>query len=589
MKRVKVHQVDSSKAEFSGPMSNSAKEILLRRGLFSDEDLDHRLSAMPDPALLFGLSAAVDLIVEALVNKTKILILGDYDADGATSTALAILLLRSFGSEQVAFLVPNRFEYGYGLSPEIAAVAIEMEPNLIITVDNGISSVEGIDLVKSAGIKVLVTDHHLPGKSLPEADAILNPNLAECEFPSKNLAGVGVLFYLMVGVRAALRKKNWFENSATTEPRLEDYLDLVALGTVADLVPLDRVNRILVTNGLKRMRIGNGNKGITALFEVSGRDISVAKSSDLAFAIGPRINAAGRLDDISEGINCLLAESSSLARDYALDLHHTNQARREIQDHMVENAEEMVAQVLSESSGSLPWGLCCYRSDWHQGVVGLVASKLKENLHRPAIAFAKADLSDGVGVETELKGSARSIEGVHMRDVLDTIASQNPGLIQKFGGHAMAAGLSIKSSDYEEFSACFDYHIRSIASEESLEQILWSDGELDQKDLTIDYARYLQQLLPWGQKIPEPSYHGRFQVESLRWLKDVHLKLRLLPMSESKRSSGSIDAIWFNANPVSQLDQGSEVTLLYRLDINSYRGQETLQLIISDEVELVVE
>lgn len=569
--------VDLSKVNFDQSMDAVIQRILAARGILSNEDIDHRLSSMPSPDEMRGMSFAIELLIDALKTNKNILILGDYDADGATASALAIRLFKAMGAKQIGFLVPNRFEYGYGLSPEIAEVALQMEPDLVITVDNGISSIEGVKALKDRGISVIVTDHHLPGEQLPNADAILNPNQPDCSFPSKNLAGVGVLFYLMVGLRASLRHMNWFADQGIEEPRLEDYLDLVALGTVADLVPLDRLNRVLVVNGLKLIASGKGNPGISALFEISGRELTRAKSMDLAFAIGPRINAAGRLDDISEGIRCLLADSSTEARELALDLHHTNLERRQIQDQMIDDAERIVEKLLAEQSGELPWGLCCYQADWHQGVVGLVASRLKETSGRPAIAFANANNEDASS--STLKGSARSIEGLHIRDLLDGIATKNPNLIQKFGGHAMAAGLSISAAQYPDFVTAFDNEVRSLCSEESLEQVRWSDGELPPDAMTLAFARQLESLLPWGQTIAEPAFHGEFTIESSRWLKEKHLKLSL-----GIGSGRSMDAIWFNAKPQSLLSDGSRIKLLYRLGVNEFRGRENLQLMVIDEI-----
>lgn len=573
--------VDLSKVDFDHSFDEVSKKILVARGITTNQDLDHRLSSMPEPTKMRGMAEAVGLLVDALKLDQRILILGDYDADGATASALAVRVLYEIGARQIDFLVPNRFEYGYGLSPEIAEVALGFKPDLVITVDNGISSIEGIKYLKDRGVRVIVTDHHLPGAELPVADAIINPNQIDCEFPSKCLAGVGVLFYLMIALRGKLRELGWFTQKNLQEPRLENYLDLVALGTVADLVPLDRTNRLLVINGLKRIHSGEGNPGIKALFEIAGRDLARATSSDLGYAIAPRINAAGRLDDISEGIRCLLEDDSSSARERALNLHHTNMERRQIQTEMTDAAASIVEQMSQSGLDQLPWGLCMYQPDWHQGIVGLVASKMKETLNRPAIAFAKSD-SDETKL-MELKGSARSVPGLHMRDLLDRIATQNPGLISKFGGHAMAAGLSIKTTDYETFANLFDQQVRQFLNEDDLKAVLWSDGELGHDHLSLDYARKLEQLLPWGQALSEPLFHGEFHIESMRWLKEKHLKMTLM----AGPSAQFLDAIWFNAASEKEIEENISISLAYRLNVNEYRGQESLQLIVVDQVDKV--
>ena len=570
--------VDLSKVHFSRSIEEPLLRVIAARGINTDKELDHRLSAMPSPDEMRDMATAVGIVVEAIRTDQHVLIMGDYDADGATASALALRLLRAMGAKSVDFLVPNRFDYGYGLSPEIAEVALGLEPDLVITVDNGISSLEGVKILREKGIRVIITDHHLPGENLPDANAILNPNQAACRFPSKHLAGVGVLFYLMVGLRRELRNQDWFAEREIAEPRLEHYLDLVALGTVADLVPLDHLNRLLVENGLKVLASGQGNPGIRALFEISGRETTKAKSSDLGFAIGPRINAAGRLDDISEGIRCLLEDDYSKARELALNLHHKNIERRQIQTDMTEDAQTLVDEMLAKKSGDLPWGISIYQPDWHQGIVGLVASKIKEAMYRPAIAFAKADPEDAES--NELKGSARSIQGLHIRDLLDLIATNNPGLIRKFGGHAMAAGLSISESDYETFSGIFDQEVWRTLNEDDLENVLWSDGELGEEHFNLNFARKMERFLPWGQALSEPTFHGRFRIQTMRWLKETHLKLSLTV----ENGNEALDAIWFNAGPSGVCVDGATVSLAYRLGVNEYRGNESLQLVIVDEV-----
>lgn len=580
MKRLKVHMADLSKASFDESTQEIYQRLMVARGITTKACLDHRLSSMPEPNKMKGMETAVELLKEALASDQRILILGDYDADGATASALAVRALKAMGSSNVDFLVPNRFDYGYGLSPEIAEVALKFTPDLVITVDNGISSVEGVQALREQDVRVIVTDHHLPGDRLPDANAILNPNQNGCDFPSKNLAGVGVLFYLMIALRRRLRELDWFEQNSITEPRLESFLDLVALGTVADLVPMDRINRLLVTNGLKRIRSENGNPGIKSLFEIAGRNSAKAVSSDLGFVVGPRINAAGRLDDISEGIRCLLADEASIARELALNLHHTNIERRQIQAEMTGDAINLIDDMLKVESNQLAWGLCVYQPNWHQGVVGLVASKLKENMHRPAIAFAKANTDQADSAE--LKGSARSIAGLHMRDLLDRIATKHPGLIVKFGGHAMAAGLSLSETNYDTFAEVFDQEVHAALSEDDFEAVIWSDGELGAEHLSLEFARSLSQLLPWGQALSEPIFHGRFRIQSMRWLKETHLKLVLI-LEEEERV---LNAIWFSAIPSSECVENATVQLAYRLSVNEYRGQESLQLMIVDEVSV---
>lgn len=577
--------VQSSVSGFSPENSEIVKRILLARGIRSDQDLNQSLGALESPDPMAGLGQAVELLVSALKEQKNVLICGDYDADGATSTALMIRVLGAMGLKNINFLVPNRFDFGYGLSPELVDVALELSPHLIVTVDNGISSIAGVAHARAQGIDVLVTDHHLPGSQLPEANAILNPNQFGCDFPSKNLAGVGVVFYLLIALRARLREDNWFAGQGIQEPRLEQYLDLVALGTVADVVVLDRLNRILVAQGLKLIRSGRGNAGIRSLFRVSGRDCATASSSDLGFAIGPRINAAGRLDDITHGILCLLANDEQSAHEFAVEMQQMNQDRRQIQDGMIAEAERALSKIRTSEADQMAWGYCCYQEDWHQGLVGLVASRLKEQLHRPVIAFARDDKSkdaikSGEVASQQLKGSGRSIPGLNIRDCLEQVASQHPGLIRKFGGHAMAAGLSIDESRYPEFSEAFDRVVRSNLSEQDLQAIVWTDGELDSRHLSLDFAYYLEALLPWGQGVPSPRFSASFRVVELRWLKETHLKLKLSQL----HSSEILEAIWFSA-PLGIIEKtGDLFTAVYRLDINRYMGLESLQLqIVSGE------
>ena len=565
--RLRKRVFDLSKSRFGEDLSPIIQRVLLARGISSELELDQRLSTLESPETLAGIDAAIDLLEQALVGQKTVLVCGDYDADGATATALIIRILRDMGLEKIDFLVPNRFDFGYGLSPELVKLAAKSRPDLIITVDNGISSIEGVATARKKGIKVLVTDHHLPGPELPSADAIVNPNQTCCHFPSKNLAGVGVVFYLMIALRARLRSSKWFEKNHRNEPRLERYLDIVALGTVADLVPLDRLNRIFVSQGLKLLQKGQGNPGIKALLEISGREVGRVKSSDLGFAVGPRINAAGRLDDITEGIICLLTDDAVTAHQCALDLHSINLERRQIQDQMQADADRSLESIKLDQA-NLPWGYCCYEDDWHQGLVGLVAARVKDSIHRPVIAFARSE--DG----TELKGSARSIPGLHIRDCLERVHSQNPGLIRKFGGHAMAAGLSISGTDYELFAEAFDKAVRTMISEDDLQSVIWTDGELHDADFSIQFAAGLETLLPWGQGIPEPQFEGSFNILDSRCLKEKHLKMQLAEI----KSAQVLDAIWFNAPPEFLAIDHGKISAVYRLGINRFRGNESLQL-----------
>ncbi|MBS7663534.1 single-stranded-DNA-specific exonuclease RecJ [Pseudomonas lalucatii] len=538
------------------------------RGVQSAAELDKGLARLIPYRQLKGIEAAVALLVEALERRQRLLLVGDFDADGATASTVGVLGLRLLGAAQVDYLVPNRFEYGYGLTPEIVAVALERQPQLLITVDNGISSVEGVAAAKAAGLKVLVTDHHLPGPELPAADAIVNPNQPGCEFPSKAMAGVGVMFYVLLALRARLRELDWFARASVAEPNLAELLDLVALGSVADVVPLDANNRILVHQGLARIRAGRARPGLRAILEVAGRDPGRISSTDLGFILGPRLNAAGRLDDMSLGIECLLCEDEALARDMAVQLDQLNQDRKAIEQGM---QREALAQLKELPVESLPFGLCLFEADWHQGVIGILASRLKERYHRPAIAFADA----GAGV---LKGSARSVPGLHIRDALDAVAARHPGLISKFGGHAMAAGLSLPQEHFGAFAVAFDAEVRRQLCEEDLTGRLLSDGCLSVEEFHLPLAKELRHAGPWGQHFPEPLFHGLFQIVQQRVVGDKHLKLVL----KTECGGRTLDGIAFNVdrevwpNPMVRW-----VELAYKLDVNEYRGQESVQLLVA--------
>ncbi|TNF34995.1 MAG: single-stranded-DNA-specific exonuclease RecJ [Gammaproteobacteria bacterium] len=544
------------------------QRIYRARGIHAASELDYSLARLPSPDLLKGLPAALQLLDDAIRQQHTILIVGDYDADGATSTALAMLGLKAMGAAHVHYLLPDRFKYGYGLSPAIVELAAAQQPDLIITVDNGIASHAGVDAAHAQGIKVLVTDHHLPADTLPSADAIVNPNQPGCHFPSRALAGVGVMFYVLVALRSHLRETGWF-SAQRPEPNVAEWLDLVAVGTVADVVPLDHVNRILVEQGLRRIRAGQCRPGITALLEVGKRDPVRAVASDLGFAVGPRLNAAGRLADMSEGVHCLLETDAGKAWQYAQDLDAKNRERREIESGMQDDAATWLAQFGSAGE-DLPWGLAVFEPHWHQGVVGILASRLKDKLHRPVFAFAP-------GESGELKGSGRSIAGFHLRDALDAIATRHPGLIDRFGGHAMAAGLSMREEALPQFAEAFDALAREWLAEDQLQAVIWSDGELSAHDMNLSLAKALRTAGPWGQKFPEPLFDGVFTVEQERVLADKHLKLRL----RAGENATLLDAIWFFADLDRwAMHQPGRIRLVYRLDANEYRGIETVQLLV---------
>ncbi|MDZ7889145.1 MAG: single-stranded-DNA-specific exonuclease RecJ [Pseudomonas sp.] len=538
------------------------------RGVRSAVELDKGLARLIPYQRLKGIDAAVSLLVTALQQRQRILIVGDFDADGATASSVGVLGLRMLGAAHVDYLVPNRFEYGYGLTPEIVAVALQREPHLLLTVDNGISSVEGVAAAKAAGLTVLVTDHHLPGPELPAADAIVNPNQPGCEFPSKALAGVGVMFYVLLALRARLRELNWFAERGLNEPNLAELLDLVALGSVADVVPLDANNRILVHQGLARIRAGRARPGLRAVLEVAGRDHQRINSTDLGFILGPRLNAAGRLDDMSLGIECLLCEDEALARDMAQQLDELNKDRKSIEQGM---QREALAQLKDLPLADMPFGLCLFEPDWHQGVIGILASRLKERYFRPAIAFA--DAGDGL-----LKGSARSVPGLHIRDALDAVAAKHPGLISKFGGHAMAAGLSLPQENYGAFAAAFDAEVRRQLHADDLTGRLLSDGQLSVTEFNLELAKALRHAGPWGQHFPEPLFHGVFQIVQQRLVGEKHLKLVL----KTECGGQTLDGIAFNIdrelwpNPTVRW-----VEVAYKLDVNEFRGNETVQLMIA--------
>ena len=550
------------------------KRIYAARDIKTADDLNYSLQMLLPFEDLSNIQEAVALLADAIKNNKRILIVADFDADGATSCVVGLQGLRQMGATDVVYVVPNRFQFGYGLSPEIVEVAAKMQPDLLVTVDNGISSVEGVQLARDKGIDVLVTDHHLPGEQLPNANAIVNPNQVGDKFPSKMLAGVGVMFYILVALRAHFREQNWFHEQNIEEPNLAKLLDLVALGTVADVVPLDRNNRLLVSQGLARIRSGKCRPGIKALLLAANRTLERVTAQDMGFAVGPRLNAAGRLSDMSLGIECLLSDDEMQARNMAVKLDELNKERREIQDEMQEQALIDITE-LDLDEAEMPLGVCLFNEDWHQGVVGILASKIKDKLHRPVIAFAKD--KDGF-----IKGSARSISCVHIRDVLDTIAGQHPGLIDKFGGHAMAAGMTIKESDFEKFKQAFDQELRRFVTAEDLNGSLHTDGELTPNEITFELANVIQEAGPWGQGFPEPQFDGEFELVESRIVGGKHLKLQLRAQSQSGGQGKIIDAIAFNFTGKAWSTKPERVHTVYRLGINEFRGRRQLQLTIEN-------
>ena len=546
--------------DFGGDMPAFIRSALAARGVTTAEELTLSLSDLVPPDELPDIGVAAERLAAAVVDDQRIVVAGDFDADGATACALCVSLLRAFGAGQVDFQVPNRFEFGYGLSPEFARVVLQQRPDVIVTVDNGTSSIDGVALARDAGVDVIVTDHHLPGDTLPPAMALVNPNLAGSRFASPNLSGVGVAYYLMGAVRQVLREQGRFAAKGVAEPNLADWLDLVALGTIADVVPLDRNNRILVHQGLRRMRGGRLRPGLRALVEVSGRALSKLTAADLGFAVAPRLNAAGRIDDMAIGIRCLLAPDFAAARRLAERLHELNVARREIETQMNEDAVLLVAADAPADAKAL----CLYEAHWHQGVVGIVAARMRERYHRPVVAFADA----GAAAPGELKGSARSIPGLHIRDAIADCAARHPGLVGKFGGHAAAAGLTLRRNHLPRFRRAFNAAVAARVSERDLAGVVVTDGELGAEDLTVANARAVVAHGPWGAGFPEPAFHGEFDVVNERVVGQRHLRMVL-------RHDGRVtDAIAFNQDPVA----ARRVRAVYRLGVNDRADVETLQL-----------
>ncbi|EHD23093.1 single-stranded-DNA-specific exonuclease RecJ [Brenneria sp. EniD312] len=556
-------------SDLPATLSPLLRRLYAQRGVRGAQELERSLRGLLDYRLLNGIDEAVDFLRRALADRRCMVIVGDFDADGATSTALTVLALRGMGGVNVKYLVPNRFEDGYGLSPEVVAQAAELGAEVIVTVDNGISSHAGVEEAHRRGIAVLVTDHHLPGETLPAADAMINPNLRDCAFPSKALAGVGVAFYLMMALCVRLRESGWFTEQGLAEPKLAELLDLVALGTVADVVPLDANNRILVAQGLSRIRAGRCRPGIRALLEVANREAGQLVAGDLGFALGPRLNAAGRLDDMSVGVALLLSDDIVQARMLASDLDALNQTRREIEQGMQVEALRL-CETLEQSRDALPYGLAMYHPEWHQGVVGILASRIKDRFHRPVIAFAPA--GDGM-----LKGSGRSIAGLHLRDALERLDTRYPGMMDKFGGHAMAAGLTLQETQFEPFRQRFGELVGEWLDASQLEGVVWSDGELALPELCLSTAEMLRDAGPWGQAFPEPTFDGRFRILQQRLVGERHLKVMVEPLN----GGPLLDGIAFNIDTSIWPDSSvREAELAYKLDVNEFRGKRSVQLLI---------
>ena len=549
------------------------KRILAARGIRSEADLQFDLADLPSPALLKDMAAACQLLQQAIEADWSVLIVGDFDADGATSTALLMRGLQQFGLQKLHFMVPNRFIHGYGLTPQLLAeLPVKNQPDLLITVDNGIASIDGVAVAKQRGMRVLITDHHLPGEQLPAADAIINPNQTDDTFPSKALAGVGVAFYLLLGLRQHLNQQNWFAQNNIKPPRLIELLDLVALGTVADLVPLDKLNRSLVMRGLARMREGLAGAGINALLKIAGKDRQRLSAQDLGFAVGPRLNAAGRMEDMGQGIEVLLTNDAMFAENSARLLDDMNLQRRDVEQTMQQQALKMLDDLALPDTQSTPV-ISLYQPDWHQGVVGLLASRLKDRLHRPVIVFADGDAG-------ELKGSARSIQGIHIRDLLGRVDSLHPGLIKRFGGHAMAAGLTLAKADLERFSETLLAVVKILVNDNTFDRQRLSDGELNATEITLPLAAQLPLIAPWGQGFAEPQFHGEFELVDFRHVgqQQDHLKLTV-QLTDGR----SLTAMAFKQTAPDWLTTQQTVLLRYRLDINEFRQQQSLQLLV-DEV-----
>lgn len=553
---MKIQQRTYSNRNFETLLAQGLPPLLARllaaRAVSADDWVLQEMPHLLKPDALTGATQMAQLLADAIAQQKRILIIGDYDADGATATSVAMRGLRMMGA-QVDFLVPNRFEYGYGLTPEIVALAATQQPDVILTVDNGIASIDGVAAAKALGMQVLITDHHLPAEQTPAADCIVNPNQRGCDFSSKHLAGVGVMFYVLIALRAELKQRGML---AEDRVHLGSLLDLVALGTVADLVKLDANNRILVRQGLKRIRQGQACPGILAILKLAGRDPEQVNAQDLGFYVGPRLNAAGRLDDMTIGIRCLLAETPQEAMQYAQQLHVLNAERKQIEAEMQWDAMADLAQDFKDTQ----YTISVFQPDWHQGVIGILASRIKERFHRPVIAFA--DAGDGL-----IKGSGRSIAGLHLRDALDLVTKQQPDLIFKFGGHAMAAGLSIRATDFVRFQHTFEQVVQSLINAETLQEVLETDGGLEVHEMTMQTAELLLQQV-WGQGFPQPVFYDRFQVVQQKVLGEKHLKLRL------QKHNQQFEAIYFRHAELLP----EQIEIAYALQVNEFNGNRNLQL-----------
>ncbi len=552
---------------------NVLKRIYAARGITDESQLNKQLQTLLPFNTLKGINQACIRLETALREQQRILIIGDFDADGATSTAVGITALRAMGAKFVEYLVPNRFEYGYGLTPAIVDVASKWQPHLIITVDNGIASFDGVETANRLGIDVLITDHHLPAETVPNACAIVNPNQQGCDFPSKSIAGVGVIFYVMLALRRHLINTNWFNEMNIPEPNMASFLDLVALGTVADVVGLDQNNRILVNQGMARIRQGLCREGIKALIEIAGRDCSRLRESDLGFAIAPRLNAAGRLDDMALGIECLLSLDREQARNYCQQLDELNQERKQIEMEMKEQAMLVLDKLslnVDYKTNHLPIALCLYDKTWHQGVIGILAGRMKERYHRPVIAFALVN-------DHELKGSARSVPDLNIRDVLAAVDKDHPGLITKFGGHAMAAGLSINIHSLDAFRNALVVEVNKHLELSQCEGELLTDGPLQPEEFSLETAQLIHQAGPWGQQFAEPVFDNVFEILDQRLVGQNHLKMTLI----SSQGGDCLDAIAFNIDLKSWPNHRAKyIHAAYKLDINFFQGRTRLQLMI---------
>lgn len=565
---IKQRQATQGDVYFPAGIHPVLQRVYVNRGISHQQEVEHELSHLLPFTDLLGLDQAVAILHQALILQKKIVVVGDYDADGATSTALVVKALRLFGAEHANFLIPNRFEYGYGLTPEIVALAAQQHADVLITVDNGIVSFEGVDAAKQLGMQVIITDHHLAADTLPNADAIVNPNQPRDCFGSKSLAGVGVAFYVMLALRAALRAQAWFEQHAIAVPNMAQLLDLVALGTVADVVPLDQNNRILVEQGLKRIRHGDCCEGIKAILLVGKKDLQKIAATDLGFVVGPRLNAAGRLDDMSLGVECLLTNDSGKARLMAEQLNALNEERKHLEDDMRDQAMTHLKKLHLESAVKR-LGFCLYDANWHQGIIGILAARVKEHYHRPVIAFANS--GDG-----DIKGSARSIPGLHIRDILESVALHHPGLIHKYGGHAMAAGLTLSLDRLKAFETAFYQALETKMTEDLLKNVVYTDGVLQADDLTLQLAALLKTAAPWGQHFPEPTFEGEFVLVEQRLVGEKHLKLLV-----TSEGGVMVDAIAFNIDLSQWPNQRCQKAhLVYQLDVNEFRGIKQLQLIV---------